>query len=299
MDQSRIAEILNRHVFEKDKVALIEAIAKNPDRFVGIFRSTTSGLKLLQNLLQSREIRFGDALEEIVSALIEDMGFINLDRQSEDGDLVFDQFFRSRDRTQYYLVEQKVRDDHDSTKKRGQIDNFRKKLSYLKSKHGESLTGIMYFIDPSMHKNERYYQEKINELRNKLKIPIYLFYNGEFFEHFEGHSQTWDLVLSGLQNWRETIPGQITLDYDANPEQTLAELRSVSVGVWRKLIANDVLWEGGVITTLFPNGATLRRLESSFREQDTSKVKGSAGRYSTKTQQLADLLEQRIMKYYP
>jgi len=66
MDQSKIIEVLNRHVFSQEKAALLQSIAKYPDRFVGVFRSTTPRLKLLQNLLQSREIRFGDALEEII-----------------------------------------------------------------------------------------------------------------------------------------------------------------------------------------------------------------------------------------
>ena len=35
-------------------------------------------------------------------------------------------FFKKDD--VHYFVEQKVRDDHDSTKKRGQISNFEKKL---------------------------------------------------------------------------------------------------------------------------------------------------------------------------
>ena len=94
--------------------------AKNPDRFVGVFRSTTPRLKLLQNLLQSREIRFGDAMEEIIAILLSEMGFVNQDKRfltSEDDDLSADQYFCSSDKTRFYLMEQKVRDDHDSTKK--------------------------------------------------------------------------------------------------------------------------------------------------------------------------------------
>src|SRR5947207_9299832 len=78
MDQGKIFDILNRHVFNEDKAALIQTIANNPDRFVGVFRSTTPRLKLLQNLLQSREIRFGDALEEVISVMLAEIGFINL-----------------------------------------------------------------------------------------------------------------------------------------------------------------------------------------------------------------------------
>ena len=70
MESSQIEEILNRHVFDEAKASLLKSIAKNPDRFVGIFRSTTPQLKLLQNLLQSREIRFGDAMEIVSDQLL-------------------------------------------------------------------------------------------------------------------------------------------------------------------------------------------------------------------------------------
>src|SRR5260221_5308343 len=138
MDQNEIIEILNRHVFSQEKVTLLQAIAKYPDRFVGVFRSTTPRLKLLQNLLQSREIRFGDAMEEVITLFLEEMGFINLDKRfltAEDDTLACDQYFCLDNRSQFYLMEQKVRDDHDSAKKRGQITNFDKKLRHLYTQH--------------------------------------------------------------------------------------------------------------------------------------------------------------------
>ena len=76
MNRNEIIAILNRRVFEKEKATSLQAIIDNPDRYDGLFRSTTPHLKLLQNILQSREIRFGDALEEIITELIAAMGFI-------------------------------------------------------------------------------------------------------------------------------------------------------------------------------------------------------------------------------
>src|SRR5574341_1431386 len=161
MDQNNIIEILNRHVFREDKAALLTAIAQSPDRFTGLFRSTSPRLKLLQHLLQSREIRFGDSMEEVVGSLLSEMGFINLPKSALTPQQVsysFDQYFVSPDRNTFYLVEQKVRDDHDTSKKVGQIANFQAKLMHLHSVHGDRLIGIMYFIDPSLHKNENYYR---------------------------------------------------------------------------------------------------------------------------------------------
>jgi hypothetical protein len=193
-------------------------------------------------------------------------------------------------------MEQKVRDDHDSTKKRGQIENFRKKLTYLRSIHGDALIGIMYFIDPSLHKNEGYYQQEIKTLQKELGIPIYLFYNGEVFQFLQGHTRTWDLLLGSLQDWRKSVPEQITLDYDANPEKTLVELSSVSGSIWYKLITNDALWESGVITTLFPNGAALQKLEATFREQGGTRIR--AGRNVITSNQFAAIIRLKLNKYY-
>src|SRR5574341_398306 len=184
MDQNNIIEILNRHVFREDKAALLTAIAQSSDRFTGLFRSTSPRLKLLQHLLQSREIRFGDAMEEVIGSLLSEMGFFNLPKTAltaQQESFSFDQYFASPDRSTFYLVEQKVRDDHDTSKKRGQIGNFQSKLTHLHTVHGERLIGMMYFIDPTLHKNETYYRAEIQTLQNHLGIHIYLFYNGEFF----------------------------------------------------------------------------------------------------------------------
>jgi hypothetical protein len=298
MDQSEIIEILNRHVFSQEKAALLQSIAKYPDRFVGVFRSTTPRLKLLQNLLQSREIRFGDALEEIITGLIPAMGFEPLVKrfQTENDDLSCDQYFCTPDRTQYYLIEQKVRDDHDSTKKRGQIENFRKKLEYLKTLHGTSLSGIMYFIDPALHKNEGYYRKEIEALQHRLEIPVALYYNGDLFQHLQGHTQTWDLLLNSLQVWRKTAPEQISLDYDANPELAVAEIAQVPGIVWHKLASTDALWENGVLQALFPTGRTLVLLANRFQELGARKI--NTGRRGTTYGQLAEMLRMRLKQFY-
>jgi hypothetical protein len=63
MQYSVFCKILNKQIFENSKRDLVEKIAEYPDRYIGLFRPTKPRVKLLQNLLQSNEIRFGDALE--------------------------------------------------------------------------------------------------------------------------------------------------------------------------------------------------------------------------------------------
>ncbi|MDR2602467.1 MAG: hypothetical protein LBC53_08480 [Spirochaetaceae bacterium] len=63
MDYNIFCEILNKQIFDSSKHDLIKKISNYPDRYAGLFRPTKPKAKILQNFLQSNEIRFGDALE--------------------------------------------------------------------------------------------------------------------------------------------------------------------------------------------------------------------------------------------
>src|SRR4030066_573689 len=96
MDFKTAAEILDRHIFDGDKVTLLRNIADRPERFTGLFRPTKPKAKILQYLLQSHEIRFGDAMEELIKSVINDLGYTNLSprTQGTEGDhLSIDQYF--------------------------------------------------------------------------------------------------------------------------------------------------------------------------------------------------------------
>jgi hypothetical protein len=223
------------------------------------------------------------------------MGLEPLVKRIQD-DLSCDQYFCTPDRTKYYLIEQKVRDDHDSTKKRGQIENFRKKLEYLKTLHGPSLSGIMYFIDPALHKNEGYYRKELEILQHSLEIPVTLFYDGELFQYLQGHTETWDLLLKSLQIWRKTAPEQISLDYDAYPERAVEEIVQIPGSVWHKLASTDVPWEYAVLQALFPTGRTLMLLANRFQEMAARNIR--TDRRGITYDQLAEMLRARLQQFY-
>ena len=120
---------LNETLFEGSSADLLNKIVSSPDRYVGIFRPTKPKTKLIQNITQSHEIKFGDALENIFEDYFRALGFEMLPkrlyaRETKDNkDYDIDQLFKKENII--YLIEQKVRDDHDSTKKVGQFSNFR------------------------------------------------------------------------------------------------------------------------------------------------------------------------------
>ncbi len=88
-----------------------------------------------------------------------------------------------------------MRDDHDSAKKRGQIDNFEKKLEALIRHYGENIQGYFYFIDESLNKNQNYYKEELQKLSVDYGVPLSLCYGKELFENLN-ILQVWDEVLT-------------------------------------------------------------------------------------------------------
>jgi hypothetical protein len=89
-------------------------------------------------------------LEILFEKYFEQLGFTKLEKRIGGGReyLDLDQAFRNGN--YIYFVEQKVRDDHDSTKKRGQIGNFEKKINALLKTYKETeLKCYTYFIRES------------------------------------------------------------------------------------------------------------------------------------------------------
>lgn len=132
VDYSEFKNVLNKKLFENGFADLLCKIADNPDRYIGLFRPTRAKTKLIQNITQSHEIKFGDALEVLVEIYFRKIGFELLPKRIvlDNGEVLsIDQLFRKGNTI--YLIEQKVRDDHDSTKKKGQFSNFEDKYYWV------------------------------------------------------------------------------------------------------------------------------------------------------------------------
>jgi hypothetical protein len=157
LNYDEIKEIFNKKIFENSKKDLIQKIAENPNRYIGIFRPTTAKTKIIQNMTQSHEIKFGDAFEVLIRRVFETYKYKSLERKIkiDNSYLDLDQLFEFENRI--IFIEQKVRDDHDSTKKRGQISNFENKIHSLLEKYDKKLSCYFYFIDPDLNKNRNYY----------------------------------------------------------------------------------------------------------------------------------------------
>ena len=97
MEYNQFVEVFERRIFANSYSKLLTNLAKKPDRFVGIFRSSKPLHKLSQNLSQAREIKFGDAFEEVIELYLSNNGFsIKEKNLTHNGNsLRVDQYFES------------------------------------------------------------------------------------------------------------------------------------------------------------------------------------------------------------
>lgn len=285
MEYEKFREIFNETIFEESKAVLIEKIAKYPNRYIGLFRPTKPKAKILQNLLQSHEIRFGEAFEEVMEEYFKEFGYQILEKKFVNGDndeLNLDQCFKFEDKV--YFIEQKIRDDHDSTKKRGQIENFEKKLNEMIGKYNEkNLVGIFYFIDPDLQKNKNYYKTELEKLSLDYGVEIFLFYGIELFS-FLRQSSVWGEILKYLEKWKKEIPDLPETNFDIEPESSFEEIKDLSPSLYRKIFQDDVIFNE-IVLTIFPEKKTLKLLLKYFKEKSSEKTI-----YKT----IADLLEEKL-----
>ena len=263
MEYEYFEKTLNEEIFEKSKSKLLENIAEHPNRYLGLFRPTKPRAKILQNLLQSHEIRMGNAFEVLIRRYLEIMDYELLPSRYKlnDKDLDIDQCFRKDGKV--YFIEQKIRDDHDSSKKTGQIRNFENKVNAMMKAYGEdNLTGIFYFIDPDLNKNKKYYSEELNKIQESYNVKTELQYGKQLF-YYLGNSGIWDEILEYLKRWKDSIPDLPETNFDKEPEETFEEIKNISTSTFRTISSDDEIYED-LVLTIFPEKATLRLLLGYF-----------------------------------
>jgi hypothetical protein len=264
LDYEIIKNQFNKKIFENSKTDLLEKLSKYPSRYVGIFRPTKPYTKIIQNITQSHEIKFGDAFEVLIRQSFEYYNYESILRNHrlDNNDAVsFDQLFSYNGRT--IFIEQKIRDDHDSTKKRGQIDNFEKKLNFLISKNYSNICSYFYFIDPSLSKNKNYYLSEIEKLKSFYNTEIHLVYGQELFEKekFDGFWE--EEIIYFLEKWKKDLPDLPEINFDLDSKETFEEIKNLSPQVFRCLLDNeDVV--NIIFPIIFPKNETLLLLKEHF-----------------------------------
>lgn len=252
MDYSQFEAILNQHVFGRTLEELLRRLIKHPERFVGLFRPSTPHEKILQNLIQAREIKFGDAMEEVIGTILTSSDFASLESPSPE--LKYDHLYFTPDMQSIIVIEQKVRDDHDSTKRRGQFSNFKQKVeAVLQAYPEQELQAIMYFLDPEFKKNRNFYIEQMKK-HSYPNTQMLLFYGSELFERINGiypTKVTWNDIVEWLMQWRSvSASGAVAKALDTSPE-VLGRIAREHPKLLLNLAAHERLWEEGIIREVF------------------------------------------------
>ena len=252
IDYDEFVKKLEKTVYKNAKADLLNKVASNPDRYVGIFRPTQPRIKLIQNITQSHEISFGDFIEDIITQYLGNY-YTNLEKRHfyNNEVILFDHLFEYDGKL--FMLEQKMRDDHDSTKKRGQFENFIKKVKYINETYPNKKVGAcMWFVDPSLKKNKNYYKAQMEQAIS-TNNELHLFYGDEFLDFLDKQS-VWDEMTSYLIQWKASEDNKIELNFEKDWIDTKEELKQhVSASNWRKLLRNkDVMHE--IFPILFPTG---------------------------------------------
>ena len=181
-------------------------------------------------------------MEDVVTEYIGALGYKNLNKEigcDDNGDrLSVDQLFEKNNIL--YFVEQKIRDDHDSTKKRGQYDNFEKKIMLLRKKYADKhIEAIMWFIDDGLIKNKKYYQERMDS-SNYDNVGLYLLYSAPFFEMLDNGKNAWNEIVMFLKRLREENSDNVFEIPDfGSSEEIYNALLKLPKKYWQKLMSDE------------------------------------------------------------
>ena len=261
--------ILNEQIVKSSKVELLEHIFEYKNSNIIYNNIDYTKNYLLNLLIELQNSNFCNAFKKIFKKYFSELGYQNLDKVIENNNenrreyLDLDQLFT--DKKYIYFVEQKVRDDHDSTKKRGQMQNFEDKIiSLLKMYNETQIKSYTYFIDPSLIKNKNFYIDEIKKIEEDYNVSSKLCYGEEFWEDI-GHGEVWEELLLYLKKWKEEIPDMPSINFDENVEDNFEEIKNIKTSIYRKLFSNiDICKE--ILPILFPQNKTLKLLKDYFSE---------------------------------
>ena len=270
---SKFTQILNDEIFSDYKANLLYNLAQYPNRYVGLFRSTKPETKIIQNILQSNEIKFGDAFERIIRKYLELIGWNDLPdirnniKSLKKGELLnLDQLLMKEYglRNDILFIEQKIRDDHYSTKKRGQIANFEQKIIALKDKFkNEKIIAYFYFVDGGLEKNRKYYDTEIKRIEQEYSIDANVFYGAELFDVL-CYPDIFNEIKNYLRKWQKSLPEIPDSNFDNNPKDTVKQIynsltsykHKLTEKILLKLFQNNELY-ALLKNVIFPNGKSL------------------------------------------
>lgn len=140
----------------------------------------------------------------------------------------------------------------------------------------KNLIGVLYFVDPDLRKNIKFYNTELSMISHDYNIQTYLFYGKELFDHLNC-SDVWNEILRYLEKWKKEIPDMPEINFDKDSDKTFHEIKNLKPLVFRKLLENDEVFHE-IILTLFPKKKTLKLLYKYFSHKSETIYKTIAQR---------------------
>lgn len=188
MNKDKLKEIFEKHYKSVGSylcAKLLENKKKNVNNDAS-FAPLPDWMRVIGTFVTTLNIRYGDYIEEIINLFLEENGAILL-KNKEIINITskelkkYDLFFELNGTI--YIGEIKIRDNHDSTKKVGQINNLIAKVEKIKNNTNKKISAILFFLDSSIKKNKSFYEKELLKNINIEKFSV--LYGDEFFEKFK------------------------------------------------------------------------------------------------------------------
>jgi len=267
MEYNKFEEILNKTIHEDVILTLLNKLIKDSKRFTSKFNLLSIKDRLVKNILYSVNIKFGYIYEKLFEYQLKENNFKQLISkvENEKGEkLDIDQLVEKNNKI--YLIEQKIRDDHDSSKKEGQINNFNKKINFIKKIYLKPVHAFFWFVDSKFNKNEKYYDLEIKKLIDRYKIDIKLCYGKTLYDYLNMKSawQEIDEYFNQRENNGYNI-SDIDLNLDKNPQKNFNTILKLEPVVISKLFYNKQL--NCILNMLFPEKETIKLLKAYLNKK--------------------------------
>ena len=267
MEFENFKQILNKQIFDKSKRSLLENIAKHPERFTGLFRPAKPNSNIILHLLQSNNIKFGNAIEKIFEQYFIEAGYTIIDGRITFNDTYIDiDLLVIKDKT-IIMIEQKVRDDHDSTKRKANLIAFTEKIDAIQNKYKDhQFKCLLYFVDPSFTRNKSFYKPQIEQIESDYQVYTRVLYGSELWSDM-GYPDIWIEMNSFLKQWQTTLPDIPSVNLDLDYENTFDEIKDITPTIYRSLLTNSLI-VSELLPILFSENKTLNLLLEHFKKKE-------------------------------
>lgn len=288
--KKNLEESFKNHIFsstdpiERHKdvvISVVKIFVEKKKSITGFLRFQSVKQKILQYYTQSLEIKTGDMLEEFFDKLLASK-YIKLDKNISYNEKSYkcDQLVQEKTGNRDIIfIEQKIRDNHDSTKKDGQADNFEEKIKAIKHNYpSNSIKAYEWFIDVQYKKYTRYYQQRINNFlsENPNICSAELVYGEAIIENLIG-TGSWQEFVDAYNEVKASFISDISSDieYDFDKDESGIVFNYFKT---KRIKAFDVFFTDDyseVRKAFFKDGIMVTKLNSYFSEKKNSKSQTS------------------------